>query len=242
MGMICQPHHLTRLQKSRCSWYAKRLVLLAINQLEVTFRRMNSIQDKIRDTTRINSLLREQRQPIQSVMSSKFLAYSLLAGLLATGGCQLQSSPENTVTFYLAAVKSEKSTEAFWCHKKPSEGSEPVAGLKTWRVTGQEVKTSDTDPDGRYVLVSASIEANSIGGFPVTRTWIFTVWKSDDLFESNKRTYDKFNKLMAKNEELLKQSEQITGVKIDREKPKPSMPDRGEITSKPFCILSHNPA
>jgi len=164
---------------------------------------------------------------------------SVVAVAIALTGCQSVSSPKTAVDTYLEALKKgdPQQQQEFSCHKKePPKSEEPLVNVQKWEIVDQEPKTSDSDSDGNYQLVSVKVEAKTLGDFAVTRTWRFSVWKSDDFFESSKRFVDKWNRKGADAIDSANRLGQSVGVK-PVEKSKPVVVGRDEFSTKPYCIL-----
>lgn len=134
----------------------------------------------------------------------------------------------------LSSGNSQLAME-YECHPKARQIILPPE-IKTWEVLKQEPIIDNKDPDSKYNLVAVRIESMSIGGFPVTRTWNFDVWKSDELFESNKRFADKTNRIFKDSSELLNRTSEILGRQPTLPPAPMWSPDRKEISSKLYCI------
>ncbi|BAS57912.1 hypothetical protein LBWT_38770 [Leptolyngbya boryana IAM M-101] len=122
-----------------------------------------------------------------------------------------------------------------------SEGvkaKQPLLEIQKWEILDKEIKTESDDPDSKYSLVRAKIQEKSLGGMVVDRTWIFKVWNSTELFERNKRMFDKSNRdgqrVMQQANEVLK-----AAGKEPVEAPKPIVPNREQYSSRPYCIVAY---
>jgi|GEM_PF-1146971 len=161
-----------------------------------------------------------------------------LMAVIALSGCQSVSSPKSAVDAYLEALKKgePQQQKEFSCDQENGvKSNEPLTNLEKWEITGQETATQQSDSDGKYELVSAKIETKALGGFSVARTWEISVWKSDDFFESRKRTIDKVNRITADSEKLVNRANALTGEKPVEHR-EPEMPNRSDYSSKPYCI------
>jgi hypothetical protein len=163
--------------------------------------------------------------------------------LTMLSGCQSSDTSKGTVEKYMKALSSGNSQLAmeYKCHLKDGQITLPPE-IKTWEVLKQEPKTENKDPDSKYNIVSVRIESMSIGGFPVTRTWNFDVWKSDELFESNKRFADKTNRLFKDSSDLLNRTSKFLGKQPTLSPAPMWSPDRKEISSKLYCITRAEPS
>lgn len=150
-------------------------------------------------------------------------------------------TPKNTVSAYLEALQKGKiqQQQELGCHSKElPKSKEPLTNIQKWEVVEQEPQASETDSDGRYNLVSAKVETKALGGFSVTRTWKFSVWKSEDFFESNKRLIDSLNQQAAKTYEVVNQVNTALG-EPQVEPRKPVVPKRDNYSSKQYCVLRY---
>lgn len=167
----------------------------------------------------------------------KILCLTIVA--IALTGCQSTPSPESTVDAYLEAIKKgePRQQQELSCHQKESaKPDDPLVDIQKWEIVEQEPKTSETDSDGKYQLVSAKIESKTLGNFTVTRTWKFSVWKTDDFFESNKRFFDKWNRKGAEMNAILRETQKALGEKpVDASKP--VVAERSDYSPKRYCIL-----
>lgn len=128
------------------------------------------------------------------------------------------TSAEDTVQSYLNALHNGNSREQLELRcviKDASPDPDLLTNVQKWKIFSREKKADERNPNTQYVEVSARIDTLSMAGFSATKIWKFSVWNSNELFESLKR-FDK------KAQQLL----------ID------ASPDRSKITSKPYCIAT----
>jgi hypothetical protein len=110
--------------------------------------------------------------------------------------------------------------------------------MRKWEIVRSEEKVHKDDPDAQYVEVTARIESMSIGGSPVTRTWIFDVWKPDELHEHQKRFTAKTNQSMVDTRKTTNEIKSAKGEPIDAFS-SPSFlhpPNRSDMSSRPYCL------
>jgi len=148
----------------------------------------------------------------------------------------IEASSAGTVQRSIEASSSGDSQSAteYQCYSTSKQVAIPTE-IKKWEVVDQEPVIDSKYPDSKYSVVSARIESMSMGGFPVTRTWKFEVWKSDDLFEFRKRLADKENRLLKDDTDLLNETANLVGGQPTSPPPM-WIPDRKEISSKLYCI------
>ncbi len=71
-------------------------------------------------------------------------------------------------------------------------------------------------------------------GFPITHTWIFEVWKPDELHEHQKRYIAKTNQLMV---DTRKTTNEIKSAKGEAIAPSFLHPlKRSKMSSRPYCL------
>lgn len=168
--------------------------------------------------------------------------------IASCSACQSAGTPEASVNNYLKSLSREDSrtSQGYVCWQGEDAKKlriELPTGIKKWEVTGEQEKTSEKDPDSRFSLVSARIESASVGGFPVTKTWTFEVWKSDEFYESSKRTIDRVNQTLASSDKVLANGRKLLG----QPDPPPSEtmlvspPERKQVSSNPYCVLAVKP-
>jgi hypothetical protein len=174
----------------------------------------------------------------------KLVRFALCAIVVSSlFGCQNASSPESVVNAYLETVKSGQSEKQkeFGCHANESPKVEqPLQAVEKWEVIGKETKTDGRDSEAKYHLVAVKIQEKSIGGVTVDHTWKFKVWNSNELFESDKRTWDNFNRKGAQVMESVRQIQQAVGD-TPTAKSHPIVSKREEFSSNPFCVLTYEP-
>lgn len=160
-------------------------------------------------------------------------------GLLSA--CQSHVNAESTVENYLEALRSGKSQQQqeFRCIKSDAPTDDLLTDVQKWEILEQEKKVDERDPDSQYIEVSARIESISIGGYSVTQTWKFTVWNSDDLWEAQKRIFDKTDRLLAESWKTINKIDRALGQTTTSRPPTTlAPPERDKITSKPYCITN----
>ncbi len=174
-------------------------------------------------------------------LTKTLLTVCTIASLLPLSACQSTGTPKATVNNYLKTLsgKDIKASQDYQCWQ--GEAKELPIELPTiirkWEVTGEQDETGDKDPDSHYKLVSARIESLSVGGFPVTKTWNFEVWKSDEFYENSKRYYDSLNQSLDQGNKAVEQMDSILGSSRPELKPKfLSPPDRTAVSSKLYCV------
>lgn len=173
--------------------------------------------------------------------------FCLLAGC-GTG----QNSPTSAVDAFLKAIQEDDlaAQEAISCYKDSSQPFINAARQRTkdnaylvdvqqWKIVSNTESATPNKPDDRYYTVLATVESNSAVG-STKRTWEFTVWNSEGLFESAKRRADEANKTMNEIYRNLDEMSKIVGAKVDPQ-PSPIIPDRSNISEAPFCVLSVQP-
>ncbi|MCY7323989.1 MAG: hypothetical protein LH660_19875 [Phormidesmis sp. CAN_BIN36] len=162
--------------------------------------------------------------------------FLLLAIVLS--GCQASPTPKNTVDAYLEVLQKGKTQQQqeLSCRRKDEvKSNDLLTNVEKWEVTEQETVTAKDDSDAKVEVVSAKVETKTIGGFSVTRTWKFAVWKSDDFFEARKRRADLLNQSAAKTDELVNRVNALAGQE-PVEIRKPEVPQRSDYSSKLYCI------
>jgi hypothetical protein len=159
--------------------------------------------------------------------------------LFLLSACQPSSNAGSTVETYLKALSSgnTQKQKSLRCVEDPAFPDKvALSDVKKWEIISQKEEVDKNDPDSRYVEVSARIESMSVGGFPVNQTWIFTVWKSDELFEHDKRFSAKINQLALETRKTTNEIKSAMGEQIDTSTPSLSAPNRNDISSSPYCI------
>lgn len=89
-----------------------------------------------------------------------------------------------------------------------------------------------------YANVLAEIEYTGIAS-PVKDIFVLTVWKTDELYESNLRLAESINQFSYETDELIRRSNEILGEAIepdtsDSELLEPS--SRDEFTNREYCV------
>jgi uncharacterized protein (UPF0147 family) len=159
--------------------------------------------------------------------------------LVLLSACQTSSNAGSAVESYLESLRNNQEQKDLRCIVKDAFPDKNTPNkLRKWEIVSQEEKIDERDPDSQYVEVLAKIESMSLAGFPVTQTWKFTVWKSDELFEHQKRFIAKAHKLTVNIRKTTNEINAALGKPIDTSTPSLDAPDRSEITSKPYCITT----
>jgi hypothetical protein len=173
-----------------------------------------------------------QNQPLKRVNLT-------ICSLVLLSACQTSSNAGSTIESYLKAVDRGNTQEQqdLRCVTETSFPDKAMLGeMRKWKILSQKQKVHKDDPEAQYVEVSARIESMSSKGFPVTHTWIFEVWKPDELHEHQKRYIAKTNQLMVDTRKTTNEIKSAKGEAID---PSPSSlrpPKRSEMSSRPYCL------
>lgn len=164
-----------------------------------------------------------------------------LCCLTVLPACQSANTAQKSVNSYLKALGSdEQSSRQYlcWYRQEAKELSpELPVEIKKWEITGEKQQVDQKDPDSRHTIVSVRIESKSVGGFFVTRTWDFEVWKSDEFYESVKRAYDHVNQVFDNKNKVFEDTSKLLGdPTLAKKSPLIPPPKRNTINSKPYCI------
>jgi hypothetical protein len=141
-----------------------------------------------------------------------------ICSLILLSACQTSDNASSTIESYLKAVQSGSTQEQkdIRCVTQTSFPDKAMLGdMRKWEIVRSEEKVHKDDPDARYVEVSARIESMSSRGLPVTYTWVFGVWKPDELHEHQKRFTAKTNQLMADTRKTTNEIKSAKGEPID---------------------------
>ncbi|MBW4422223.1 MAG: hypothetical protein KME13_23910 [Myxacorys californica WJT36-NPBG1] len=166
----------------------------------------------------------------------------IAVSLLMLSGCQNTKTPEGVFNAYLETLKSGKveKQKDLTCRLQALEVKNPLLEVQKWEITGQETKANEEDSESKYHLLAVRISEKSLGGMVVDRTWKFKVWKSDELFESHKRLFDKLNRGSAQAIESVRQLQKMAG-ETPMEAAKPVVTDRKEYSSNSYCVSNYEP-
>lgn len=165
------------------------------------------------------------------------ITFGLLTLLVS---CQSPSPTIESANSYLKALKDNdaQTLSRTTCLTDPPE-REPVAtGITSWEFIEESLQASDYDPAGEYTEVIAEIEYTGIAS-PVKDLFILTVWKTDDLYESQLRSTERGNQLSRQTQETIRASRALLGdtIDIDSDAYEPSEPpDRDGLTSQEYCV------
>lgn len=172
----------------------------------------------------------------------RYILSAAMLGLLLSSCQSAGSDPKGAVNGYLKALKNDSADlQEFICNKDAPAPSDSLTGVKSWKIVSISPTVGKYDPDDRYNLISVQIESMSASGFLVTRTWNASVWQSDELLESQKRTTDRINQTVANGVRAINQVRQMTGEAPEPERKSLEPPDRSHITSHPYCVTKIEP-
>jgi hypothetical protein len=159
--------------------------------------------------------------------------------LSACGAPQVSDEKQIVVNNYLKILQQDSTSTGgeYECVKNSRKTDILPQNIQTWTFLGQEQKIDEQSPDSQFNLVYVKITEKDLGGFNVTNTWTVTVWRSDDLFEEQKRFYSDFNKMMSKTDTLLNNANKFLGnSESTQRRSSPVAPNRANITSQPYCV------
>jgi hypothetical protein len=159
--------------------------------------------------------------------------------LVLLSACQTSFSAGSAVESYLESFRNNQEQKDLRCIVKDAfPDKKTLSNVRKWEIVSQEEKIDERDPDSQYVEVLARVESMSVGGFPVTQTWKFTVWKTDELFEHQKRLIAKTHELIVNTRKATNEINAALGKPIDTSTPSLEPPDRSKTTSRPYCITT----
>jgi hypothetical protein len=174
----------------------------------------------------------------QVIKSKIWLALFLLLSACENSN-NLLNNPEETVNNYLKTLQQDSMSTGgdYECLKGSDKSGLWPENIQNWEITKQEKKFDTKYPDSQFHIVSVKITEKDAGGFDVTNTWDATVWRSEDLFEHQKRFFSDMNKTVSSANDTLNQADKFLGnSNAPLRKSSPMAPDRSTITSQPYCV------
>lgn len=159
---------------------------------------------------------------------SRALFLGISCGTVLFAGCEKTPPAIEATERYLQAqkdgdVEQIKLNTCIAEHANTSRDEQII----DWKIEETKQVTDKGDSDSQYYLVKIKMETLTPQDFTVERTWVASVWESDELFEQHKRLYADINQLVA-------DTEKITGESTE----KAGKPSRSDISTQEYCITN----
>ncbi len=160
---------------------------------------------------------------------SRALFLGISCGTVLFAGCEKTPPAIEATERYLQAQKDGdieqiKLNKCIADHPNTSRLDEQII---EWKVEDTKQVTNKGDSDSQYYLVKVKMKTLTPQDFTVERTWVASVWESDELFAQHKRLYAEINQLAANTEKLTGESTEKAGE-----------PSRSDISAKEYCVTN----
>lgn len=179
---------------------------------------------------------------------------SCLVSLLILQSCgidvlrnRINHTPEQVTKNYIKAIQDNNTQfqQELKCLKGTTFSDNYLSQLKEikkWTIIEQRKINDESDPDSSYMKFFIKIEYRGSSNFLITKTWIFSVWESNELFEHQKRFADEFNRVIESSTQTINDAKKMFGESTKpSQKPDDWIPKRSEITAQPYCITTAQP-
>lgn len=151
----------------------------------------------------------------------------LITLIWAVCSCGNSNAEISVVHNYLKLLqqKPQSGGGQYKCIEKSAKTGNEPENIKSWEVTSQLEVADDKYPDSRFKKVQVKITEMDKSGFDVTHTWEASVWRSDDLFEYQKKFFSDLDKALIDSDPEPNQNS-------------PTVPDRKDISSETYCVTN----